>query len=54
MSPMEDWLGISWRVLVAASRSISCDIDGKTVTVEYDDAKTKPQAHFQEAIVKTF
>ena len=24
-------------------RSISCDIDGKTVTVEYDDAKTKPQ-----------
>eukprot|EP00435_Cladocopium_sp_Y103_P072596 s151_g40.t1 len=23
--------------------SISCDIDGKTVTVEYDDAKTKPQ-----------
>eukprot|EP00438_Fugacium_kawagutii_P010405 Skav220405 [mRNA] locus=scaffold639:420018:421417:- [translate_table: standard] len=23
--------------------SISCDIDSKTVTVEYDDAKTKPQ-----------
>eukprot|EP00490_Sorites_sp_Unknown_P011012 CAMPEP_0114649462 /NCGR_PEP_ID=MMETSP0191-20121206/7062_1 /TAXON_ID=126664 /ORGANISM="Sorites sp." /LENGTH=77 /DNA_ID=CAMNT_0001863089 /DNA_START=70 /DNA_END=303 /DNA_ORIENTATION=+ len=23
--------------------SISCDIDGKAVTVEYDDAKTKPQ-----------
>ena len=35
---------------VPASRSISCDIDGKTVTVEYDDAKTKPQAHFHRGL----
>lgn len=27
----------------AVPRSISCDIEGKAVTVEYDDGKTKPQ-----------